>query len=241
MKLTNKNVFITGGTGGIGLRLAEVLAKKGNRVIVCGRNADMLALVKTEHSKIDIELLDINDINADIKFKELIRKYNKIDILVNNAGIQERYFWSEDFYDYVKQETDVNYLSCVRLINVFLRQKNLEEKAIVNITSLLGIIPKKSAPSYCASKAAMHVFTKAIRYQMTDTGLKVYDVLPPLVATGMSIVQSGERKMSVIDCVNEIVCGIEKDHYEIKPDSAKILAGAYRVIPGLIDKIMSNK
>ena len=58
--------------------------------------------------------------------------------------------------------------------------------AIVNITSALALVPKQSAPIYCATKAAMHNFTKALRYQLEHTPVKVFEIIPALVDTEMT-------------------------------------------------------
>lgn len=241
MDLKEKKVFITGGTSGIGLQLAKVLVEKGCRVIVCGRNEEKLLAIEKNCSGIITRHMDLTKECTEDIFRHLMIEFDGIVILVNNAGVQERYQWEDGFYNQAVNELKINYMAGVKMIDVFLQQRDIQKKAIVNITSLLALFPKKSAPTYGASKAAMHVFTKSLRYQLQDTGVKIFEVLPPLVATDMTSIQSQENKLSVTQCVHEIVDGIEKNRYEIRPGKAKKIAIIGRIVPGLVEHIMKSK
>jgi uncharacterized oxidoreductase len=89
------------------------------------------------------------------------------------------------------------------------------EAAIMNVSSLLGFTPKKSAPVYCATKAAVHAFSKSLRYQLADTSIKVFEIVPPLVDTEMAKDQT-ERKISPEMLVQEVLHGVQRDRNEIQ-------------------------
>ena len=82
------------------------------------------------------------------------------------------------------QEVGINFAALVKLTTLCMPLlRNQEQAAVVNISSLLAIAPKQSAPVYCATKAAVHSFSKALRWQLEDAApsVKVIEVFPPLV------------------------------------------------------------
>ena len=88
MKLSNKTVLLTGGTGGIGLCIAEAIQQSKSRVIVCGRNKEKPTKIKEKLSGITTLPCDIRDVVQRKKFvTEVLRHFPDLDILVNNAGI----------------------------------------------------------------------------------------------------------------------------------------------------------
>ena len=114
--------------------------------------------------------------------EKLGRQYEVVKAL-GAGGFGEVYQVRDSTLD---QEIAVNLTAVIKLtyllLPVLARQP---EAAVVNVSSLPGLIPKKSAPMYCATKAAVHAFSKALRYQLADTAVKVFEVTPPLVDTGM--------------------------------------------------------
>lgn len=80
--------------------------------------------------------------------------------------------------------------------------------AIVNVSSGLGLVPKKSAPVYGATKAAVHLFTKGLRYQLEATRVKVFEIIPPLASTEMTE-RRGKGKISSEQLALEFVRGFE--------------------------------
>lgn len=240
MFLQGKKVLITGGTSGIGFELVKRLIEAGNQVYVCGRNKEKLDQVRKRLPEVHTFQCAITEWSVD-EVLSWMKQEGEIDVLVNNAGVQMRYNWTEGFYDNAVLEAQVNYLACVKFIDGFLKQDHIKGKMIVNITSLLGIIPKRSAPTYCSSKSAIHTFTQSLRYQLKDTGVTVCEVVPPLVATPMASVQSEEKQLPVDQCVDEIIRGIEHGRQTILPGKAKKLQRIYRLLPKVIDTVMQKK
>lgn len=244
MKLSDNTVLITGGGSGIGLALAKAFARhSGNTVIVCGRNAQKLEAVHAENPAIAALPCDIASDQDQQQLTEVItQKYPDFNILINNAGIQHNYSFpdSRNHLDIIEEEVNINFLAQVkltdRLLPVLMRQPSA---AIVNVTSALAVVPKQSAPIYCATKAAMHNFTKALRYQLENTPVRVFEIIPALVDTEMTKGR-GKGKIAPEALAAEALRGIESDRYEIRIGKTKILFALHRFLPSIAERIIKN-
>jgi short-subunit dehydrogenase involved in D-alanine esterification of teichoic acids len=111
------------------------------------------------------------------------------------------------------------------------------EAAIVNVSSGLALAPKASAPTYCASKAGLHSYTKALRYQLETSGVRVFETLPPLVDTDMTRGR-GTGKISADELAREFWSDWRANRYEMRIGKTKLLALVQRLAPALADRIM---
>ena len=170
------------------------------------------------------------------------QEHKDLNIIINNAGIQYNYEFtdSQDILHKIDYEVQVNLIGPMKLIALCLpileRQNN---SAIVNISSGLGLVPKRSAPVYCATKAGLHIFTKALRYQLEASNIKVFEVIPPLVDTPMTKGR-GKNKMTSAQLVVEFLKAVEKDRYEVNIGKVKILRLLNRIVPRLAENILKN-
>jgi short-subunit dehydrogenase involved in D-alanine esterification of teichoic acids len=243
MRLNGNTVLITGGGSGIGLALARAFADKDNKVIVCGRNTDKLEAARQENPHIDVLACDISsDQDQQRLVGHVTQHYPNLNILINNAGIQHNYTFSDgdDHAGRIENEVNINFVAHLKLIDrmlPFLMKR--PSAAIVNVTSALALVPKQDAPVYCATKAAMHNFTKTLRYQMEDTSVKVFEIIPPLVDTEMTA-GSGSGKISPERLTMEALQGISSDNYEIRIGKAKILFALNRLLPSVAEKIVRH-
>lgn len=241
MKLTENIVFITGGGSGIGLALARAFLHLQNTVIVCGRDPKKLEAVGNEHPGIHTFQCDITK-EDDVRrmLGKIQTAFGGLNILVNNAGIQHKYDFSEDpdALGKIDEEVNVNFLSQVKLTKLLLPiLMKQPEAAIINISSALGIVPKESAPLYCATKAAMHIFSKSLRYQLEKTPVRVFDVIPPLVDTDMTKGR-GRGKISPDALAKEVIRGLRRDRYELRVGKVKLLFLINRLFPSLAERIL---
>ncbi|MFD0697913.1 SDR family oxidoreductase [Paenibacillus sp. GCM10027628] len=241
MKLTGHCVLVTGGSTGIGFAIAKRLAERGNKVIIASSSKDKLTqAVQACPSLIAIpcNLEKSEDIPA---FTEkLLFEHPDLNMIINNAGIQLNYdlLKEPDIQNKINREIQVNLTStiqlCSSLLPHFVKQP---QAAIVNVSSGLGLVPKKSAPVYCATKAAVHLFTKSLRYQLASTPVKVFEIIPPLVDTEMTKGR-GSGKITPDQLVDEFVMSFERDQYEMLIGKTKLLSLINRIAPSLADKIM---
>lgn len=227
MKLSGNTVFITGGASGIGLALAKAFARDAsNAVVICGRDEQKLNSVRHDNPSIAAFSCDITSDREQVRLVELLmQKYPGLNILVNNAGIQHDYSFADrqNHIERIEDEVNSNFLAHTKLTDrVLPRLLEQPNAAIVNVTSALAVVPKQSAPVYCATKAAMRSFTKALRYQLEDTPVKVFEIVPALVDTEMTKGR-GKRKITPEALASEALRGIESNRFEIRIEKTKIL------------------
>jgi uncharacterized oxidoreductase len=243
MKLTDNTILITGGSSGIGLALLESFYQLGNKIIIVARDIDKLKKIQIQYPDIDIFQCDLTkqtDIDDLIVFIE--QNHSSLNVLFNNAAIQYNYDFSseQNIINKIDYEVSANLTSTIKLCGLLLPVllKN-ENSAIVNVSSGLAISPKKSAPVYCATKAAIHNFTKAFRYQMEGTNVKVFEILPPIVETPMTEGR-GKNKISPAELVKEFMNDFKKDKEESYIGKSKLLKFVNRISPKLSDRILKN-
>jgi uncharacterized oxidoreductase len=192
MKLENNTILLTGGGSGIGLALAKRFREAGSEVIICGRRADKLREAQEKVPGLHIYECDLAQA-ADRA--ELVRKvqadFPELNVLINNAGIQNRFQLvdlppSLDAWEKQRQEIAINFDAPIHLAALLiphLRQQT--DPVIINVSSGLAFAPMAIAPIYCATKAALHSFTLALRQQMRAEGIAVLEIVPPAVNTDL--------------------------------------------------------
>ena len=244
MNLKNNTILITGGNDGIGKSLAIRLLKLNNQVIVCGRNKQTLDSLKKEYPEITTYQCDLTkESNINSLVKNIIKNHHNLNILINNAGIiKSNHFKDKSFIEEMDIEFQTNFYAPVKLTYLLLpileKQKS---KAIINIGSLLSYAPVESKLGYSASKAALHSFTKALRFQLPN--IKVLEVFPPAVNTKMLTELSEASKLRILQpdtVAKQIIKGMKSDKKEIRIGLTKIFYYAYRFFPSLVDLKMKR-
>lgn len=236
MDIAGKLALVTGGSDGIGLWIARILKRKGAAVIVCGRDQNRLAAAADE---------GLEALAADLSTAEGCRALatalqgRPLDLLVNNAGTSSAYDVTRPI-DLAANDRAIflNLNAPVHLVALLLPGLLARpEAAIVNVTSGLAIAPRAGAPVYCATKAGLRSFTKALRHQLRGTRVRVLEALPPVVATAMTAGRPGS-KMQPEHCARAIVKAIEKEHDEANVGLTRVLKLVHSVSPALAGKIM---
>lgn len=222
MKTSNNTVLITGGASGIGLAIAQKFLENGNTVIICGRRADKLAEVKSRFPELHTRVADISNPDDRIELRDWVTSnFSSLNILVNNAGIQNTFFLRQDnSIESITSEVTTNLISPIHLANLFVPHLiKQQEAAIVNITSGLAYIPVAATAVYCATKAALHSFTLSARHQLKDTSIKVFEIAPPIVDTGLGHDGSHKERevegISALQVASETFLAVENDQFEL--------------------------
>jgi uncharacterized oxidoreductase len=220
MDLSNRTVLVTGGSSGIGLGIAEAFLQAQSRVIICGRDVEKLQMVEKRHPEITTIPCDVGDApQRQALAREVLRRFPDLDILVNNAGIQ-RYIDLKKGYEDLKSGEDeiaINFVSTVELTALFISHLLKRPAAsIINVSSALGLMPMVNMPVYCATKAAIHTYTLVLRQQLKNTPVKVVEILPPTVETGLnqagrSAARNRYKGISVEEYIPTVIQGLESD------------------------------
>jgi uncharacterized oxidoreductase len=236
MQLAGKTILVTGGTDGIGLALARRLKAAGSTVIVVGRNAERIAAAQTE----GFEVLAA-DLSAEAGCTELLAAIagRPIDILVNNAGMGVPFDVAAAIdMTVVDQSIFLNLNAPIHLIVGMLDALRARPEAmIVNVTSGLAIAPAATTPVYCATKAGLHSFTRALRAQLAGSKIHVLEVLPPVVETRMTE-DNNHSKMPAPECARQIVVAMEKGRNQANVGMTAVLNAVYNISPAIARRIM---
>jgi uncharacterized oxidoreductase len=222
MNITGNTILITGGTTGIGRALAEAFYAKGNQVIVTGRRPEAIDEVKQSNPGLTALALDVDD-PADITaFAErLTQNYPALNIVINNAGIMRTETIGEGGTETAEATITTNLLGPIRLTSAFLPHLlQRPEAAVLMVTSGLAFLPKATAPTYCATKAAIHSYAQSLRVQLRGTPVQIIELAPPYVRTSLTGTHqaSDPNAMPLEDYISETMSLLENT-----PDAEEIL------------------
>lgn len=222
MKTSKNTILITGGGSGIGYEFAKIFSQNDNQVIITGRNEEKL-------NKAVASLKNTTAITADITKEEdidrlaqiIAKEYPNLNVLINNAGNASYYDVLElntDAFAKASDEINTNYLSIVRLTEKLLPVLNSQkEAAIVNVSSIVALVPSKTLITYSASKAALHSYTQSLRIALDRSpyATQVYEIMPPLVNTEFSKEIGGENGISPEIVAQDLLQAFQENQYEI--------------------------
>ncbi|MEM0133862.1 MAG: SDR family NAD(P)-dependent oxidoreductase [Thermoplasmatales archaeon] len=228
MNLKGNTILITGGATGIGFSFADKLVKLGNTVLICGRRKEKLEEAKRKSPSLLTFRADIsNEMNRIEIFNYVRSELPALNILINNAGIQRKIDLTagEKGFMEADNELEINLKSQLHMIALFLPLLIKQpSSAIVNVTSGLGIVPLSRFPIYSATKAAMHSYSLSLRHQLTPTGVKVFEVIPPTVYdTDLKggPIEKSDYSISTNEMTDAFIDGFQKDILEIAAGPAK--------------------
>lgn len=243
LRLTGHTVLITGGGSGIGLAVAKKLVRMGNKVIIVGRDVSKLESAQKAIPELAIHACDIGVEEQRVLLAEWLKaEYPELSVLINNAGIQYHARFDQDppSLDAIHHELEINFVAVVRLCSLLIPMLSLRsEAAIINLSSGLAIAPKSGAAIYCATKAAVSTFTRSLRYQLEQSSIQVFEVLPPLVDTDM-VRGRGKGKISADAFADQMIAGVIKGRLVLHVGKTKLLYYLHRFMPKVAYRIMKH-
>lgn len=230
MNITTSTVFIPGATSGIGLALALRLQAKGSTVVVGGRRDDLLRQIEADHPGLRTVHIDTTD-PAGIQeaAQRVVAEHPALNVLVTMAGIMRVEDWTtpQGFLASAEQTVTTNLLGPIRLIGAFIEHLRAQQDAtIMTVSSGLAFAPLRATPSYNATKAAIHMLSESLRLQLAGSTVKVVELVPPAVRTGLLPGQEDSPfAMPLDEFVDEVVALIEgqPDANEIQVERVKFL------------------
>lgn len=257
---TDKIVWITGASSGIGEALSYEFSKEGAKLILSAVNEDKLKLVKSKcpesHENIFVLPMDISN-TSDIKSKSglALQKWGKIDYMVHNAGIAARDLVNQTDMMVFRKIMEVNYFGTVALTKVvlpaMLQAKSGHFVVVCSLSAKYGV-PKLSA--YAGSKHALLGFFESLRTEVRKMGIGVTIIIPGFINTPILLkaidgqgnvtgrnLSVNEKGMSPEQCAILIVRAVKKRKQEALIGRTEIWSVyIHRFFPLIFNKIIAS-
>ena len=203
--MDKKVALITGGSRGIGKKIAEKFARNGYNIVInyVSEKTDVNKLESdlSQNGKVEVLCIkcDVTDFNSCQEMvKKAVDKFGKIDVLINNAGI------TKDNLLMRMKEEDFDKVINVNLKGTFNMTKNVisymmkkRSGRIVNISSVVGVSGNSGQANYAASKAGIIGFTKSVAKELASRNILANAVAPGFIETDMTDVLSESVKESI--------------------------------------------
>jgi 3-oxoacyl-[acyl-carrier protein] reductase len=217
MELKDKLALVTGGAQGIGRTISEDLARAGAHVVLGDVNlegaqatADAINNGGGSASAVKIDVSNANEVREVFDF--IIKDKKPVDILVNNAGI------TRDGLMVRMKESDWDLVLNINLKGSFLcsqqaAKQMMKQKsgAIVNISSIVGVMGNFGQANYSASKAGVIGLTKTLAREVASRGIRVNAIAPGFIDTEMTRVLDEEVRQKLIEQIPLARLGLPED------------------------------
>lgn len=180
------NIVITGGTKGIGLAIGHSFAKEGFDLAICSRNEEDLLHLKSTFKK-EYPNVQVITKKADLSKKQEVKDFalfvrnnwKTVDILVNNAGVFIPGLINEEPDGTLESQIDTNLYSAYYLTRELLPiMLPLKSAHVFNMCSIASLMAYPNGGSYSISKFALLGFSKVLREEMKDKGIRVTSIMP---------------------------------------------------------------
>jgi uncharacterized oxidoreductase len=211
--------------------------------VALGRQADRLAALAQAHPGIATVCHDLADVaGLSALAQTLCANHPDLACVIHNAGIQDNLRMDDADYGAapVRTEVDVNLVAPLVLTQALLPQLLRKDRAlVVNVTSGLAYVPKRTSAVYSATKAGMHLFSDALRVQMRGSAVQVVEVVLPLVDTAMTAGR-GRNKLPSAEAARQIIAGLGSGKEIVWVGKARGLPWLLRWAPGIARRILER-
>lgn len=212
--MQGKIALVTGATRGIGRAVAEELVSKGAFVIgtaTSEKGAESISAYLGEKGKgLVLNVADQSSIDAVLE--QIKQEFGDIDILVNNAGITRDNLLmrmkDEEWFDILQTNLSSVYHLSKAMLRTMMKKRF---GRIINIGSVVGSMGNAGQTNYCAAKAGLIGFSKALAKEVASRGITVNVVAPGFIATDMTDVLSEELKNNLLTQIPAGRLGEPKD------------------------------
>ena len=212
--LENKNVIVTGASGGIGNSIVEKLYNCGAKILASGTRIEKLEELKKKYNNIKILKFDISQSEKIEDFIESATKElgGNLDCIVNNAGVTQDNLAIRMSIDEWKKVIDIN-LTSTFLMSKFAVKKMLKNKSgkIINITSVVGHTGNLGQANYTASKAGIVAMSKSLAIEYAKKNINVNCISPGFIKTAMTDKIDEKFKEVIISKIPSARLGEPKD------------------------------
>ncbi len=255
---TDKVIWITGASSGIGEALAYALSERGAKLILSSRRVDVLERVRKACAHPDVvrvvplDLLDIPSFR--VKTTEAIGMFGRIDVLVHNGGVSQRGLVAETSMEVQRKVMELDYFSYVALtkevLPLFVQRKAGQ---FVVVSSVMGKIGTPLRSAYAAAKHALHGYFDCLRAEVSPMGISVTILTPGYVRTNIAqnwVTNDGrptsktsvnvERGLAADKAAVQIVTAIRRRKFEAyigKMGPERIALWMNRWFPGILIRV----
>lgn len=262
-KCKGLTAYITGGSSGIGLATAKLLASKGANVIIFARQRDPLedALREIENCRMTADQrfscrqLDVSQREITEKvLSAALNEFGAPDILINSAGISYPQKFEDIQYEKFDEIVKVNLYGSWNTIDILLPHLKARKGYIMNVSSMAGFIGVFGMTAYSASKYAVIGFSEALRSEQKPHGVSVSVLCPPDVETPMldrankvkpeeaKAISSSADVMTPEAVAEALINAMSRGDFLIIPNaSGKFAHFMKRVLPGLTEWVIDQK
>lgn len=262
---TNRVVWITGASSGIGEALAVRFSRDNARVVLSARRQSELERVKQRcvaegaaESNLLVLPLDVTELDAlPGKVSAVLEQFSQIDLLINNAGLSQRSLCKDTELSVYQKLLDVDVMGQIALTKAVL--PHMLERRSGHLAVTASVAGKVGAPmrtGYCAAKHAVMGFFDALRAEVEDEGILVSTITPGFIRTAIShnaLSADGSvfgkedediaNGMDVNECAEVIVQGLDKGKREIAVGKGKEMAALWvkRLAPEMLFKLAKKQ
>ncbi len=258
----NRRVYITGGSSGIGLSTAKLLAEMGASIIIFSRNRKRLdAALKeirdasnTDNQKFSSLQLDVSQ-RKDVEktLTEAVKSFGPPDLLINCAGRAVPRYFEEIPFEQFDETMKINLYGVWNTVSVLLPYMKEKGGHISCVSSIAGFVGVFGYTDYSASKFALIGFFEALRSELKQFNITLSVLCPPDTRTPgferenktkpeeTKAVSGGAKIMMPDDVAAAYLRGMMKDRFIIIPGfDGKFTFLAKRLFPGLVSLIMDR-
>lgn len=265
MKVTDfdgKNVFITGGSSGIGLAAGEKLAELGANVIVFARGRERLAEAVArisarragESQRFSFKQLDITDRDqVDRVMREAVEEFGPPDILINSAGRALPDYFENIDYEQLDGSMKLHLYGNWNTIKALLPYLKERHGYIVNVASVLAFLGAFGYTDYAASKFALMGLTQSLKSELKPQGVGISILCPPDTDTpGFEVenrnkppetaaISEGAGLMQPEEVADCLIKGMRKGRFFIGPGSSRMICLLNRYAPFIVEFVTDRE
>jgi short-subunit dehydrogenase len=257
-----KVTYVVGGSSGIGLATAKLLAAKGAHIIIFARRKELLeqavkgisARAISQTQRFACLPLDISD-HQQVKaiMPKAISEFGLPDVLINCAGVSHPGYFDAIPYEHFDQTMKVNLYAIWNAASVLVPYMKKRGGYIVNVSSVAGFIGLFGATAYSASKFATVGFSEALRSELKPYSIQVSVLCPPDTDTPLlheanktkpqeTKAISGKAKlMQPEEVAQALIKGMQKNQFMIIPGfDGKWIFIAKRLFPSLVESLVDS-
>ncbi len=260
---TGKNVYITGGSSGIGLSTAKQLAALGANILIFARTRERLEAAaaeirkhcRSEGQKVSFMEVDVGDSeNVNSVMAGAVQEFGPPDLLINCAGRAYPHYFEKIGYEQFDRTMKTNLYGMWNTTAALVPEMKKKGGCIVNVSSLAGLIGVFGYTAYCASKFGVIGFSEALRSELKRYGIKVAVLCPPDTDTPGFAVENqtkpeetkeaskGAKLMSPDEVARQLIIGLKKDRFIIIPGfDGKITWLIKRLFPSLVEAVLDGQ